>query len=44
MWGLKGETVNQAMAQALERVYLEGVSVADSFKQAAEEIRAALQE
>ncbi len=44
MWGLKGETVNQAMAQALERVYLEGMSVEESFKQAAEEIRAALKE
>ncbi|MDQ7030590.1 MAG: ABC transporter substrate-binding protein [Ardenticatenia bacterium] len=44
MWGLQGETVNNAMAQALERVYLEGMSVEDSFTQAAEEVRAALQE
>ncbi len=44
MWGLQGEAVNNAMAQALERVYLEGMSVEESFKQAAEEVRAALQE
>ncbi len=42
MWGLQGETVNNAMAQALERVYLEGMSVEESFAQAAEEVRAAL--
>ena len=42
MWGLHGETVNKAMQQALERVYLQNMSVEDSFKQAAQEIRAAL--
>ncbi len=42
MWGLQGEAVNTAIGQALERVYLQDMSVADSFKQAAEEIRAAM--
>jgi multiple sugar transport system substrate-binding protein len=42
MWGLQGEAVNTAIAQALERVYLEGMSVEESFKLAAEEIREAM--
>ncbi len=42
MWGLQGEAVNSAIAQALERVYLEGMSVEESFKLAAEEIREAM--
>jgi len=44
MWGTHGEAVNNAIQQALERVYLQDMSVADSFKQAAEEIRAALKD
>lgn len=42
MWGLVGSDVNDQMAKALERVYLEGQPVADAMKQAAEAIRAAL--
>ncbi len=44
MWGLVGSDVNEQMSKALERVYLEGQSVADSFKQAAEVIRQKLAE
>ena len=39
MWGLYGSDVNEKMAQALERIYLEGQSPAESFQQAAEELR-----
>lgn len=42
MWGQQGASVNNAMAQALERVYLQGMSVEESFGIAAEEIRAAM--
>jgi multiple sugar transport system substrate-binding protein len=44
MWGGQGEAVNAAMQQALERVYLQDVSVEDSFSQAAEEIRSAVEQ
>jgi hypothetical protein len=39
MWGLHGSDVNEKMGQALEKVYLEGVSPADALKEAAEELR-----
>ena len=39
MWGLYGSDVNEKMGQALERIYLEGQSPADSLRQAAEELR-----
>ncbi len=42
MWGLHGEAVNKAIQQALERVYLKNMSVEESFKQAAQEIRSEL--
>jgi hypothetical protein len=40
MWGLYGSDVNEKMGQALERIYLKGQDPAESFKQAAEELRA----
>jgi multiple sugar transport system substrate-binding protein len=44
MWGLVGSDVNDQMTKALERVYLENMSVEESFKQAAEAIRQKLAE
>ncbi|MGB9799550.1 MAG: ABC transporter substrate-binding protein [Thermanaerothrix sp.] len=44
MWGLAGSDVNDQMTKALERVYLENMSVEESFKQAAEAIRQKLAE
>jgi len=43
MWGVVGSDVNNFMGQAIERVYLEGALVADSFAQAAADIRAAIE-
>jgi multiple sugar transport system substrate-binding protein len=42
MWGLVGSDVNDQMAKALERIYLEDQPVQDSFSQAAEAIREAI--
>ncbi len=42
MWGLVGSDVNEQMAKALERIYLEGQSPAESLAQAAEAIRQAI--
>lgn len=42
MWGLVGSDVNDQMSKALERIYLEGQSVEESFAQAAEAIRQAI--
>lgn len=42
MWGIVGSDVNDQMSKALERVYLEGQSVEESFTQAAEAIREAI--
>jgi multiple sugar transport system substrate-binding protein len=39
MWGLYGSDVNDQMGKALERIFLQDQSPADSMKQAAEEIR-----
>lgn len=39
MWGLYGSDVNDQMGKALERIFLQDQSPADSLKQAAEEIR-----
>lgn len=39
MWGLYGSDVNDQMGKALERIFLEDQSPADSMKQAAEETR-----
>ncbi len=44
MWGLRGDVVNEKMSQALERIYLEGVSAEVALKEAAEAIREALKE
>jgi len=43
MWGVVASDVNNGMGQGIERVYLEGMSVADSFAQSAAEIRAAIE-
>ena len=40
MWGLYGSDVNEKMGQALERIYLKGQDPAESFQQAAQELRA----
>jgi len=42
MWGPVGSDVNDQMAKALERIYLEGQSAAESLQQAAEAIREAI--
>ena len=39
MWGLHGSDVNEQMAKALERIYLEGQSPADAMKEAAKNLR-----
>ncbi len=44
MWGLHGSDVNDAMAKALERVYLEGVSPEQALKDEAAKLRQILKE
>lgn len=42
MWGLVGSDVNDAMGKAIERIYLEGMSAANSLAQAAAAVREAI--
>jgi multiple sugar transport system substrate-binding protein len=42
-WGAVGSDVNDQMSKALERIYKENQAIADALKQAAEAIRAAIQ-